>query len=360
MRLNWNLLSTVLLLGSTVSGLRSPRSYYRRSYYSAAAVGPPPGSTLRLIRQGPPSYPRADLQTNESKRRDVTKKYPKKTHYRPYESEEDNYSGERYNSAEYSGESSVQDSREYTIGTQIRVQHPITIPKKASSSASYGKPHKYVTPVPYKSSSGGGGGGSGYVSDVHIASGEELSPPKRTKWTPVQYEPEPDPFHLVPPPRATVASSSNSYSVFEPDNDDYDVVPLQRPKNHDRYKNVASKKQIEAYLEDQQKLLDDAIKLQLLNNPKLKKFLKEQAQEAHDARPDLDIEDFESYPPNFSGPGPLRSKYNDDNGPPPHPPKGRRTRRRPPPRADLKRPSIPKHIIKPKRKYRSTALVINV
>jgi len=119
---------------------------------------------------------------------------------------------------------------------------------------------------------------------------------------------------------------------------------------------VASKKQIEAYLEDQQKLLDEAIKVQLLNNPKLQKFLKAQAQEQErESRPDLELEDFEAYPPNFSGPGHLRSKYIEH--PPPPPPKGSRSRRRPP-SGDLNRP--PKTIIKPKRKYRSTALVINV
>ncbi|XP_022214415.2 extensin [Drosophila obscura] len=357
MRLYWNFLAVaMLLLVATASGLRPARSFYRRSYYSALAPGSGQGSgsVPGPIRLAPSGYLRSDLQTNESKRRDVTKKYPKKSHYRPYGSEEDDYSGERYNSAEYSGESSVQDSREYTIGTQIRVQHPITVPKKAAPISSYAKQPKYVTAIPYKS-------GGGYPSEGHVGSGEDVSPPKRSKWTPVQYEPEPDPFHLVPPPKGTASYSSNSYRVFEPDHDDYEVVPVPvpQPKNHDRYKNVASKKQIEAYIEDQQKLLDDAIKLQLLSNPKLQKFLKAQAHEhEQESRPDLDIEDFESYPPpNFSGPGPLRSKYVEH--PPPPPPKGTRSRRRPP-SGDLKRAPNSKPFNKPKRKYRSTALVINV
>lgn len=209
-----------------------------------------------------------------------------------------------------------------------------------------------MTAIPYKT--------TGYAADVHVgSSAEEIGPPpKRSKWNPVQYDAEVDPFHLVPPPKATAASTSNSYSVYEPEHDDYEVVPVPRPKSHDRYKNVASKKQIEAYLEDQQKLLDEAIKVQLLNNPKLQKFLKAQAEEQeHASRPDLETEDFEAYPPNFSGPGPLRSKYIDH--PPPPPPKGSRTRRRPP-GSDHKRPPNSKPIIKPKRKYRSTALVINV
>ncbi|KAH8306362.1 hypothetical protein KR018_009071 [Drosophila ironensis] len=351
-------MAVVLLLIVAASGLRSPRSYYRRSYYSA--VGQGPGSLPGPVRLSPAGYLRSDLQTNESKHRPVSKKYPKKSHYRPYGSqEEDDYSGERYStlgasSAEYSGESSVQDSREYTIGTQIRVQHPITVPKKTSSSGSvYGKQPKYVPAIPYKT--------TGYASDVHVSSsGEEIGPPpKRAKWTAVQYDTEVDPFRMVPPPKATAASSSNSYSVYEPDHDDYEVVPSHRPKSqHDRYKGVASKKQIEAYLEDQQKLLDEAIKEQLLNNPKLQKFLKAQAEEQeHASRPDLEIEDFEAYPPNFSAPGPLRSKYIDH--PPPPYPNGSRTRRRPP-GADHKRPPKSKPILKPKRKYRSTALVINV
>ncbi|XP_017100900.2 uncharacterized protein [Drosophila bipectinata] len=351
MRPSWIQLAALLLLIAVASGLRPPRSYYRRSYYSAVA----PGSSAvpGPIRLSPSGYLRTDLQTNESKHRPISKKYPKKSHYRPYGSqEEDDYSGERYNSAEYSGESSVQDSREYTIGTQIRVQHPITVPKKTSNSGSiYSKQPKYVTAIPYKS--------TGYAADVHVgSSAEEIGPPpKRSKWNPVQYDAEVDPFHLVPPPKATAASTSNSYSVYEPEHDDYEVVPVPRPKTHDRYKNVASKKQIEAYLEDQQKLLDEAIKVQLLNNPKLQKFLKAQAEEQeHASRPDLEIEDFEAYPPNFSGPGPLRSKYIDH---PPPPPKGSRTRRRPP-GSDHKRPPKSKPIIKPKRKYRSTALVINV
>ncbi|XP_052858716.1 uncharacterized protein LOC128266315 [Drosophila gunungcola] len=364
MRLCRNFLVVAMLLVTVTvtSGLRPPRSYYRRSYFSAVAPGhgQGSGSLPGPVRLGPAGYLRADLQTNESKHRPVSKKYPKKSHYRPYGSEEEDYSSERYNSAEYSGESSVQDSREYTIGTQIRVQHPITVPKKSSSSG-YAKQPKYVTAIPYKA--------TGYDSDlhkpigygsdahVHIGSGEDVGPPpKRSKWNPVQYDAEADPFHLVPPPKATVASSSNSYSVYEPEHDDYDVVPVPRPKSHDRYKSVASKKQIEAYLEDQQKLLDEAIKVQLLNNPKLQKFFKAQAQEQErESRPDLEIEDFEAYPPNFSGPGHLRSKYIDHPLPPPS--KGSRSRRRPA-AGDLNRP--PKTIIKPKRKYRSTALVINV
>lgn len=169
-----------------------------------------------------------------------------------------------------------------------------------------------MTAIPYKASGYGSDihKPSGYGSDVHIGSGEDVGPPpKRSKWTPVQYESEADPFHLVPPPKATVASSSNSYSVYEPEHDDYEVVPVPRPKSHDRYKSVASKKQVEAYLEDQQKLLDEAIKVQLLNNPKLQKFFKAQAQEQErESRPDLEIEDFEAYPPNFSGPGSKNEK----------------------------------------------------
>ncbi|XP_039492938.1 uncharacterized protein LOC120452666 [Drosophila santomea] len=361
MKVCWNFLAAAVLLVTATSGLRPPRSYYRRSYFSAVGSGSGhgPGSLPGPVRIGPAGYLRADLQTNESKHRPLSKKYPKKSHYRPYGSqEEEDYSGEqRYNSAEYSGESSVQDSREYTIGTQIRVQHPITVPKKSSSG--YQKQPKYVTAIPYKASGYGSDihKPSGYGSDVHIGSGEDVGPPpKRSKWTPVQYDSEADPFHLVPPPKATVASSSNSYSVYEPEHDDYEVVPVPRPKSHDRYKSVASKKQIEAYLEDQQKLLDEAIKNQLLNNPKLQKFFKAQAQEQErESRPDLEIEDFEAYPPNFSGPGHLRNKYIDH--PPSTPPKGSRSRRRPP-GGDLNRP--PKTIIKPKRKYRSTALVINV
>ncbi|ALC46351.1 CG15545, partial [Drosophila busckii] len=320
------------------------RSFHRRSRSYFSSVGPP--DAVRLIAKGPAGY-RSDLQTNESKRREVSSKYAKKTHYRPYNSEEDDYSSERYSSAEYSGEA-PQDSREYTIGTQIRVQHPITIPKKASSSSNYAKPPKYVTAVPYKSA----------VSTVYggdFSSGEERapapppSPPKRSKWTQPQYAAEPDPFHLVPPPKTTAASSNHAYRVFEPDHDDYEVPRPTRPKNYERYKTVASKKQIEAYLEDQQKLLDEAIQRQLLNNPKLKKFLKNDSQES---RPDLDLEDFETFPPNFNAGNSFNAEHTHLQ-----PPKGSRPHRRP--GLELKR-SPKTHILKPKRKYRSTALVINV
>ncbi|XP_030553876.1 extensin [Drosophila novamexicana] len=343
MRLCWNLLSAALLLGSLASGLKPPRSFYRRSYYSS--VGPPGPVHLVSGSNGPPGY-RADLQTNESKRRDVAKKYPKKTQYRPYTSEEDDYSSERY-SGEYSGEA-LQDSREYTIGTQIRVQHPITVPKKISPTSPYSKQHKYVSVPPYKSS-----GRQVYAADVNSGEEHAVEPPsKRTKWTPAHYESEPDPFHLVPPPKATSASS-HSYRVFESDHDDYDVPT--RPKNHDRYKSPASKKQIDAFLEDQQKLLDEAIKLQLLNNPKLQKFLKSHS---HEPRPELELEDFETFPPNFSGPGPLHNNNFSGELPPLSPPKGSRPHRRPPV-VELKPSPKLKHIIKPKRKYRS-ALVISV
>ncbi|XP_043070992.1 uncharacterized protein LOC6569709 [Drosophila grimshawi] len=322
--------------------MKSPRPFYRRNYYNSA--GPPGPVRLLTAPQGPPSY-RWDLQTNESKRRDVKKKSLKKTHYRPYTSEEDDYSSERY-SGEYSGET-AQDSREYTIGTQIRVQHPISVPKKLNSGSSYNKQHKYAAVAPYKSS-----GHSGFASDIHSV--EEQPPAKRSKWVPAHYESDADPIHLVPPPKSTAAS--HDYRVFETDHDDYEA-PQVRPKNHDRYKSVASKKQVEAYLEDQQKLLDEAIKMQLLNNPKLQKYLKSNS---HEQRPDLDLEDFETFPPSFSGPGPLHNNNNNFSGErsPLHSIKGSRPHRRPP-GIELKRAPKSKHILKPKRKYRS-ALVINV
>ncbi|KAH8381267.1 hypothetical protein KR093_001145, partial [Drosophila rubida] len=335
------LLAAALLLSSLTLGLKPPRSYYRRSYYSS--VGPPGPVRLVSPSSGAPSF-RSDLQTNESKRRDVTKKYPKKTHYRPYSAEEDDFSSERY-SSEFSGEA-PQDSREYTIGTQIRVQHPITVPKKASSSSTYSKPHKYPSTASYKSNSR-----PAYATDSSEDHAPEPPSSKRAKWTPASYESEAGTFHLVPPPKAT-AASSHAYRVFEPDHDEYDAPT--RPKSHDRYKSVASKKQIEAFLEDQQKLLDEAIKLQLLNNPKLQKFLKHDSREQ---RPDLDIEDFETFPPNFAGPGAQHNSFIVEH-PPLGPPKGRSRRR--PPGIELKRSPKPKHIIKPKRKYRSSALVINV
>lgn len=262
--------------------------------------------------------------------------------------EEDDYSSERY-SSEYSGETG-QDSREYTIGTQIRVQHPITVPK--STSSPYSKHHKHVNTIPYKSS-----GRAVYTPEAN--SGEDRTPEqpsKRSKWTQPYYESEADPFHLVPPPKTTAASSSHAYRVFESEHDDYEAPQPQRFKSHDRYKTVASKKQIEAFLEDQQKLLDEAIKLQLLNNPKLSKFLKS---DSHETRPDLDIEDFETFPPNFASGGAPHNNFKGEH--PPLPPTKSRGQPRPRPAGiDLKRSPKPKHIIKPKRKYRSTALVINV
>lgn len=270
--------------------------------------------------------------------------------------EEDDYSSERY-SSEYSGETG-QDSREYTIGTQIRVQHPITVPKSSSSqSSSYPKHHKYVNSIPYKSS-----GRAVYAADANSGEDRALEQPsKRSKWTQPHYESEADPFHLVPPPKSTAASSSHAYRVFESEHDDYEAPQPQpqpqRFKSHDRYKTVASKKQIEAFLEDQQKLLDEAIKLQLLNNPKLSKFLKP---DSHETRPDLDIEDFETFPPNFASGGALHNNFNGEHPPLPPPTKGRGPPRPRPAGIELKRSPKPKHIVKPKRKYRSTALVINV
>lgn len=79
-------LAAAMVLVTVSSGLRPPRSYYRRSYFSSVApvsghgAGPVPGP----VRLGPAGYLRADLQTNESKHRPLSKKYPKKTHYRPY------------------------------------------------------------------------------------------------------------------------------------------------------------------------------------------------------------------------------------------------------------------------------------
>ncbi|XP_067626793.1 uncharacterized protein [Eurosta solidaginis] len=356
----WNLLYFCFLwLGI---GVKAQSSFYRRTYYNAPPThyfSTHPSSSHEFI---PISYG-SDSHTEESKRKEFSKKYAKKTPYRHVASEEEDNSSERYSSSEFSNEaqqfnSKDNDSREYSIGTHIRVQHPITVPKKSTSS-SY---HKYTTHLPnhFKSTK---------YSDVDFSTeSHDSKPPKydtpskkhinHHKYT--QYFEAVDPFHVVSPPKSTLSAvaptPSLSYNSFDSEFDEYHGhnTNAKRAKSQlrDRFKGVASQKQIEKYLEDQQKLLEEALKLQLLN-----KF--QHSAKSKDAEPHFDEGEFEELPIDPQPPPIYRQSYDDNLAF-----KSNRARRRPK-GSDLKRspksskPPPPPIIGSSKRRFRPS-LVINV
>lgn len=184
---------------------------------------------------------------------------------------------------------------------------------------------------------------------------------------------EADPFHVISPPKTKSSyhssssnsgfspsassgfspSSSSNYNVYEPETESYEnhdvAVKHLKANLRDRYKGVASKKQIEKYIEDQEKLLDEALKLQLLNSPKFQKLLKTAEKEHQFQEPEYDDEYIANIPPPFR-----------DSFPKSGPPKSNRGRRRPHgsefKRATKSKPSV---LSKPNRKYRQ-AFVIEV
>ncbi|XP_036325385.1 uncharacterized protein LOC118738551 [Rhagoletis pomonella] len=356
----WNLLYIILLwMGISV---RAQSSFFRRTYYSP--ISAPPAhyfSSHPTSHEFMPLSYASDLHTEESKRKESAKKYAKKLSYRHLASEEEDNSSERYGSAEYSNEahhfnSKETDSREYTIGTQIRVQHPITVPKKSISSHSKYSTH---TPNHFKSTS---------YADVNFsteAHDTKLQPTKKHihhhKYS--QFY-EPDPFHVVAPPKPTLSAVSSTpqhslnYNVYEPEQDEYDVHPASTSRSkaqlRERFKGVASQKQIEKYLEDQQKLLDEALKLQLLNNPKFQHLMKSKDVEHH-----YDDGEYEELPIDPQPPPIYRPNFDDNLTF-----KSNRPRRRPK-GAELKRspksqPKPPSPIVSSSKRRFRPALVINV
>ncbi|KAM7360216.1 uncharacterized protein ACRADG_004133 [Cochliomyia hominivorax] len=348
-----NFLSIILLFGSATTIVCGHSPSYSRSYYSSVVT---PTSRYSIHHGGgstssafvPLTY-KSDLLPEESKHRSPSK-YSRKHTYKGYGSDEDDVSAENYNSDEYSNEakhlfaSKENDSREYTIGTHIRVQHPITVPKKTTISY----PTK-STKYPSLSNI------QGYSMDVsHEERGSDSYLPstssKKQKYSQLY---EPDPFHVIAPPKTkshhnhhqSAAAFAGSYNLYDPDVETYenpDIGVKQLKANlKDRYKGVASKKQIEKYIEDQEKLLDEALKLQLLNSAKFQKLLKSTEKEHHFKQPDFEDEYIANVPPPYR-----------DSFPKSGPPKLTRTRRRP----SKSKPSI---ISKPNRKYRS-AFVIEV
>lgn len=163
---------------------------------------------------------------------------------------------------------------------------------------------------------------------------------------------EPDPFHVIPAPKSktpshfhhTSSSVGSNYNLYEPETESYENsdIAIKHLKTNlkDRYKDVASKKQIEKYIEDQGKLLDEALKLQLLSNPKFQKILKTNEKEHHFGQHDFEDEYIANVPP-------YRDNFHKSS-----PPKLTRSRRRP----HKSKPSV---LSKPNRKYRS-AFVIEV
>lgn len=118
----------------------------------------------------------------------------------------------------------------------------------------------------------------------------------------------------------------NGYSLEDDTDYSYKEAAKRRLKAglKDQFKGVASQKQIDKYLEDQEKLLDQALKLQLLNSPRIQKLLKlVEKEQLYDKDRDLDDDYFSSVPPPFRHGG-----VNGGHSKGPH--KFERTRRRPP------------------------------
>ncbi|XP_011291453.2 uncharacterized protein LOC101896335 isoform X1 [Musca domestica] len=302
---------------------------------------------------------KSDLIHEETKHR--SSKYSKKP-YKSYSSnsyyfqDEDDTSSERYTSDVYSNEArhpylgKDHDSREYTIGTHIRVQHPISVPKKIKSVSHPTKSSKYST-----ISNAGGSYSLDNSQEQRAAPEYFTSAVKKQKFSKLY---DPDPFHVIAPPKSTVASHINhhstpSYDVYEPHIDSYENsdIPLKSLKSNqrDRFNGVASKKQIEQYLEDQEKLLDEALKLQLLSSPKFQKLLKSTEKEHFHKEVDFEDEYVANAPP------PYREQF---PKPAALPPSGKRSRRRPP-TSEFSRPHKTLVLSKPNRKYRQ-AYVIEV
>ncbi|XP_061389044.1 uncharacterized protein LOC133324213 [Musca vetustissima] len=356
------ILLLLVALGGVTTNIEVKAQSYSRSYYNSGVT--PTSHYYHHQSSGfvPLTY-KSDLIHEESKHR--SSKYSKKP-YKSYSSnpyylqDEDDTSSERYSSDEYSNEArhpylgKDHDSREYTIGTHIRVQHPISVPKKIKSPSHPTKSSKYTT----IGSSVGGSYSLDNSQEQRAAPEYFSSAVKKQKFSKLY---EPDPFHVIAPPKSTVAShisshhhSTPSYDVYEPHSDSYENadVPLKSLKasQRDRFNGVASKKQIEKYLEDQEKLLDEALKLQLLSSPKFQKLLKS-AEKEHFHK-EVDFED--EYVAN--APTPYREQF-----PKPVvslPPSGKRSRRRPP-TSEFSRPHKTVVVSKPNRKYRQ-AYVIEV
>lgn len=175
---------------------------------------------------------------------------------------------------------------------------------------------------------------------------------------------DPEDIQLFSAARSTLPSFGvddyNGYSVEDDGDYSYTDVAKRRLKSSlkDQFKGVASKKQIDKYLEDQEKLLDQALKLQLLNSPRIQKLLKlVEKEQQYDKDGELGDDYFSSVPPPFRpGVGGAHGKVNG-----PH--KFERTRRRPPVAGKFKAHSS-KHrpvAIAPKRSRRHRqAIVIGV
>uniref|UniRef100_A0A1I8QEN1 Uncharacterized protein n=1 Tax=Stomoxys calcitrans TaxID=35570 RepID=A0A1I8QEN1_STOCA len=342
-----------LLLGSLATQIEAQASSFSRSYFSSAAASPS-SHYYHHQRSGfvPLTY-KSDLINEESKHK--SSKYVKKA-YKGYNSEEEDASSERYSSGEYSNEArhpflgKEHDSREYTIGTHIRVQHPITVPKKVKASSYPTKSAKFSTLQNI---------GNSYSLDSsqenHGTSDYFPTPVKKQKFPKVY---EADPFHVIAPPKSTAASligqhhSTTNYDVFEQHADSYEnsEVPLKQVKSslRERFNGVASKKQIEQYLKDQEKLLDEALKLQLLSSPKFQKLLKTAEKENFNKEIDFEEEYIANGPPSFREHFPKGALH----------PNSKRSRRRPP-SSEFSRPHKPVVVSKPSRKYRH-AYVIEV
>ncbi|XP_073818731.1 uncharacterized protein [Musca autumnalis] len=352
-------------LGCVTTNIEVQAQTYSRSYYNSGVT--PTSHYFHHQSSGfvPLTY-KSDLIQEESKHR--ASKYSKKS-YKGYSSnpyyfqDEDDNSSERYSSDEYSNEArghpylgKDHDSREYTIGTHIRVQHPITVPKKVKAPSHPTKSNKYSTisnaggtyslDNSQEIRGGGGGGAPEYFS----------SAVKKQKFSKLY---DSDPFHVIAPPKSTVASYPNhhstpSYDVYEPHTDSYEHsdIPLKALKSsqRDRFNGVASKKQIEKYLEDQEKLLDEALKLQLLSSPKFQKLLKSADKEQY--HKEIDFED--EYAPNAPPPS-YREQFPKQVS---LSPSGKRSRRRPT-TSEFSRPHKTVVVSKPNRKYRQ-AYVIEV
>lgn len=217
------------------------------------------------------------------------------------------------------------------------MQHPITIPKK---------PHK--THVKYPKSSSNGSYKSAVYSDyVPLKESRPEShsaPPKQRSNRYTQLYDTTDPFHIVAPPQA--AASTYGY---ESEPDDYHPHSKAKSAAYEQYKGVASKKQIEQYLVDQQKLLEEALKIQLLNDPKFQQYVNAKEKERHEQF-DSDELTIPNPPPEFHSH--FNENFNGHNG------------RRHPKSIDFKRPIKGKPLIQNNgkhlpRRFRS-ALVINV
>lgn len=232
-------------------------------------------------------------------------------------------SNESHPSEEYSSEMHTpysykeRDNPAYTK----HLQHSLITSRKLSTSQHKQRPSQYSTI-------------DDFIAGSRIP--EAFAYPKSRSYPySAVYDPEDHNFHITGPSKSStdILNDYHGYNI----GGDYILSDIARKRLlanlREQFKSVASKKQIEKYLEDQEKLLDHMFKLELLNSPRFQKLLKLAENDEFDGK-NLD-DDYEN----------SMSSGNRGKLPKSPPFKSRPVRRRPGSRDIFKRSSKPKPVL---------------